>query len=180
MLSGIIILILAYGIYVGVRRGLVLQAIYTFNFGISFIVAYLSCRWLGPKLDLIVPYPSASPRSYFAFFSNKVSLSLDRSFYYGVAFLLVLLVGWLFSQIIGHYLYDLTFYPMAEDLSHVSSALLAFICNYIAVFSVLYILALVPVYSLQKALDQSWVASAMIRYSLILTRSFTHLLLVAV
>ena len=62
----------------------------------------------------------------------------------------------------------------------VSSSLLEFICNYIAIFSVLYVLALVPVYSLQKALDQSWVASAMILYSLILTRSFTHLLLVAV
>ncbi|MCO6543575.1 MAG: CvpA family protein [Lactobacillus sp.] len=177
MVSGLIILILAYGVYVGVRRGLVLQAIYTIGYTISFILAYLSCRWLGPKLDLIVPYPSASPHSYFAFFSQKVSLSLDRSFYCGIAFLLVLFGGWIIIRIIGAYLYDLTFYPLEADLNRVSSALLSFVCNYVAIFVVLYVLALVPIYGLQKALNHSWLASIMIRYSAFLTHSFTQLLL---
>ncbi|MBA1434516.1 CvpA family protein [Bombilactobacillus bombi] len=177
MVSGLIILILAYGVYVGVRRGLVMQMVYTTGYAISLAIAIMNCRWLGSKLDLLVPYPSASPRSYFAFFSTKVSLSLDQAFYCGVAFVFILFVGWMITRIIGAYLHDLTFYPLPADLNHVSGALLAFICNYAAIFFVLYVLALIPISGLQKSLNNSLIASTMIRYSIFLTRPFTQLLL---
>ncbi|UQS82459.1 CvpA family protein [Bombilactobacillus folatiphilus] len=177
MLSILIILTLAYGVYAGIRRGLALQIVYSVGYTISVIVAILSYHWLGPKLDLIIPYPSASPQSYFAFFSSRVSLSLDNAFYLGVAFLFVVFLGWCITRILGAYCNDLTYVSLGGEFNYPFSALLALICNYVGLFMILYVLALIPITGLQKMLDHSLLASTMIRYSTGLTHLFTNLLM---
>lgn len=177
MLSVLIILTLAYGIYAGIRRGLALQSVYTIGYVISFVCAWSTYRWLGPKLDLIVPYPSASPQSYFAFFSQRVRLSLDSSFYLGIAFLFVVFGGWCLTRIIGAYFNDLTYLSFGGDFNRPLSAILALVCNYVGIFMVLYILALIPITGLQHILSRSTIASTMIRYSTGLTQLFTNLLI---
>ncbi|UQS83895.1 CvpA family protein [Bombilactobacillus thymidiniphilus] len=173
----LIMLILAYGVYAGIRRGLALQIVYTCGYLISFLVAIFSYRSIGPKLDLIIPYPSASPQSYFAFFSPKVSLSLDKSFYLGTAFLMVVFGGWIITRIVGAYFTDWTYLTIGDDWNAPLSGILALICNYIGIFIVLYIMALVPISGLQHLLNHSWLASVMIRYSTGLTDLFTKLLI---
>lgn len=174
----LIFLILVYGIYIGYRRGLVMQAVYTIGYCISFGIAVLSYRVLAPQLDLIVPYPSTSPHSYFAFFSSSNGVSfLDTAFYRGVALLLIILVGWIVTRLIAAYLHDLTFFPLDLRTSQIGGGFLAFLCNYVAIFMVLYVLALVPLTGLQRTLNNSLMASSMIRYSLGLPQLFYHLLI---
>ena len=58
MLTFIIVLTLLWGIYTGVRRGLILQIVYTVGYFISFLVAREYYTVIAAKIDLLVPYPS--------------------------------------------------------------------------------------------------------------------------
>lgn len=177
MLSLIIILVLVYGTYVGVRRGLMMQLFYTIGYGISFGLAVLGYRSFGPHLNLIIPYPSALPKNYFAFFSKKAGLGLDTAFYFGVAFLIILFVGWMITRFIGVYFHNLTYYPMNARVNDIGGGILAFICNYIGIFVIIYVLALIPVDSLQHMLNNSFMTNMMVHYSIGLTDLFTNLLI---
>jgi len=121
MLSLLLILFLAYGFYVGARRGLVMQAFFTVGYAIFFVIALVSFKALGPKFEMIVPYPSASLGSEFAFFSTKVGMELDDAFYRAFAFIFICFIGWIIVRFVGLYFKRLTYYPMFNDVNLLSS-----------------------------------------------------------
>ncbi|NVY97118.1 CvpA family protein [Lactobacillus sp. DCY120] len=163
----LILLILIYGVYIGTRRGLVMQAVYTAGYTISLGLAIWLSSFLGTKLYLLVPYPSASPESYFAFFKPQISTNfLEALFYQMVALLFILLLGWAVTRLIGAYWHDLTFYPLEKQIQKWGGGVVAFGCNYIFLTLILSILALVPVAGLQNILSHSWVATFMIKTSI--------------
>ena len=172
MLSLLILLILFYGVYVGARRGLLMQAYYTIGYVITFIIAKLGYTHLEKSFELIIPYPSATMESKFAFFKTSLGTNLDKSFYYGFSFIFICFVGWIIVRIGGLYLQQLTFYPMYEDINVLGGGLLGLINNYIGVFMVLFLLALIPIDGLQHALGHSWVATLIVKYSPGLTQLF--------
>lgn len=161
MLSLIIILMLLHAVYTGMRRGIVLQVVYAIGYFIAFWIAVPLSQTLGPKLNLLVPYPSATEESYFAFFQQKVGLSLDKAFYIGVAFVLVMFISGLIIRFIGLLLNSLTFMYVFSRFNKVLGGVLNFIVVYIGIFLVLYVLALVPVDGLQNMLAHSWLAKMM-------------------
>lgn len=174
MLSFLIILILAYGMYIGARRGLVLQLFFTLGYLVFFGIAYLVYKNIGKHLTLLVPYPSATTNSQFAFFDGHLGLKLDTAFYAGFAFLCVLFIGWLILRFAGIFVAHWTFYPMNYSVSVLGAVLLAFLTNYVGIFLILYLVALIPIDSLQHTLGQSWAAVSMVRYSPVLTNLITH------
>lgn len=175
MLSFIIILVLIYGVYMGARRGLAMQLYYTAGYFVSFLLATLLYRVLGPKFELLVPYPSASLDSKFAFFSTQLGLTLDKAFYYGFAFVFVLFIGWLIVRFGGIYMKKLTYYPMDNQISELSGGILAFLTNYIGIFIILYLTALIPMPGIQDGLANSWMATLIVRYTPLLTNLFTSM-----
>ena len=58
MIDLAILLILAIGFIIGLRRGFILQIIHLTGFIAAFIVSYLYFDDLAPKLELWVPYPT--------------------------------------------------------------------------------------------------------------------------
>ncbi|MCD2256778.1 CvpA family protein [Agrilactobacillus fermenti] len=180
MLSLLIVLVIAYGMYIGARRGLLLQAVYTFSYLIFVGIAYLVYRNLGKGLTLLVPYPSATSNSHFAFFDASLGLKLDTAFYAGFGFCLIIFIGWLIMKFAGIFLQSLTFYPIDYTTSILGAMVLAFFTNYIGVFLLLYLLALIPIDGLQHALGTSWAAVSIVRYSPLLTNLATHWWIVAV
>lgn len=174
MLSFLIILIFAYGMYVGARRGFVLQLFFTLGYLVFFGIAYLLYQGLGKHLTLLVPYPSATMSSHFAFFDAGLGLKLDTAFYAGFAFIAILFVGWVILKFVSIFLAHLTFYPMDYTFSVFGALVLAFLTNYVGLFLVLYLVALIPMDGLQHALENSWVTVAMVRYSPILTHLITN------
>ncbi|MFD1671736.1 CvpA family protein [Agrilactobacillus yilanensis] len=179
MLSFLIILILAYGMYIGARRGLVLQLFFTLGYLVFFGIAYLVYKNLGKNLTLLVPYPSATTNSQFAFFDSNLGLKLDTAFYAGFAFVFILFIGWLIMKFAGIFVAHWAFYPMNYSVSVIGGIVLAFLTNYVAVFLLLYLVALIPIDSLQSVLGQSWAAVSMVRYSPVLTHLITHWWIVA-
>ncbi|MDG2977636.1 CvpA family protein [Latilactobacillus curvatus] len=173
MLSLIIILMLLYAIYTGVRRGFIMQAVYTIGYFIVFWIAKAMSQTLGPKLSLMVPYPSATEDSYFAFFQKSIGLSLDDAFYIGVAFVLVMFIGGLLVRFIGLLLNSLTYMPGLKQFNKAAGGLLSFLVVYVGIFLLLYMLALVPVDGLQKTLENSTVARVIVLHTPVLTSQVT-------
>ncbi|KRM24405.1 CvpA family protein [Latilactobacillus graminis] len=173
MLSLIIILILLYAIYIGTRRGFIMQAVYTIGYFIVFWIAQAMSHSLGPKLSLIVPYPSAIEDSYFAFFQKSIGLSLDDAFYIGVAFVLVMFIGSLLVRFSGLLLNSLTYMPGLKRFNKTIGGFLNFLVVYIGIFLLLYVMALVPLDGLQKTLRDSTVARVIVLHTPVLTSQVT-------
>lgn len=165
MLSLIIIIFLAYAYYVGTRRGLAMQAVYTIGCLLSFIVARLSYLHTAPKLTLLIPYQSATEASQFAFFSHKTGLELDNAFYAAIAFMLILFFGWLLTRFVAILLHHLTFYPMERRLSVIGGGVLSAVTVYVGIFLFLTVLALIPATGLQSLLSHSLLTQGMIQFT---------------
>ncbi|MFD1317578.1 CvpA family protein [Loigolactobacillus zhaoyuanensis] len=165
MLSFIIIIFLAYAYYVGTRRGLAMQGVYTIGCLIAFIIARLGYLAMAPKLTLLIPYQSATETSQFAFFSHKTGLELDNAFYAAIGFLLILFIGWLATRFIAVLLQQLTFYPLEPRLNVVGGGVLSAVTVYIGVFLFLTVLALIPSASIQSLLSHSLLAQGMVRFT---------------
>lgn len=75
MLSLIIILTLLFTVHTGVRRGAVLQGVYTLGYLFSFIYAAKNYIKYVDKLELLIPYPQPTPESKLLFFSPDVFLT---------------------------------------------------------------------------------------------------------
>lgn len=170
MLSLLIILFLVYGFYMGARRGLAMQAFYTIGYGLFFALALVTFRFLGPDFEMIVPYPSANLGSEFAFFSTKTGMGLDDAFYRAFAFIFVCFVGWVIMRFAGLYFKRLTYVPMPNDVNLLSGGILGLVVAYVTIFMILLILAMIPVGGIQHMLDHSFIASAMIEASPILSK----------
>lgn len=170
MLSLLLILLLVYGFYAGARRGLAMEAFYTIGYAVFFGLAVLSFRFLGPKFEMLIPYPSANLGSEFAFFSTKVGMELDDAFYRAFAFIFVCVVGWIIMRFAGLYFKRLTYVPMAYDVNILSGGILGLLVTYVTIFMILLISAMIPVAGIQNALSHSFVASAMIEASPVISK----------
>jgi len=175
MLSLLLILLLIYGFYIGARRGLVMEAFYAVGFALFFCLAWVSFNALGPKFEMIVPYPSANLGSEFAFFSTKVGMKLDDAFYRAFAFIFVCFIGWIIVRFVGLYFKRLTYFPMYNDVNVLSGGIVGFVVTYVAIFMLLLMIAMIPVPGIQHALQNSFVASAMIKSTPVLTETLSHL-----
>lgn len=178
MLSFLILIVFAYNIYIGVRRGLLLQAFYTLGYLITLLFARDFYQRLSTKLTLLIPYPSASLDSKFTFFSSELGLDLDNAFYAGCAFLIIVVIGWALTHLAALFLHNLIFVPMDPLVNGAGSAFLAFFVTYTALFLILYLLALIPVAAIQTMLQKSWLATLIVRYSPVLTNWITQLWIV--
>lgn len=175
MLTILILLILAFAVYTGARRGLVLQLVYSIGYLASFLVARHYYQDLAPKLELFIPYPSATIDSKLVFFDETLSLSLDQAFYAGVSFLVILLAGILVTRFIGIFFHSLTFLPLVHQLNWLGGGLLSFVVTYVAVFLLLYLLSLVPLDFIQSQFESSSLAHWMVEKTPIFSKQMYDL-----
>lgn len=169
MLSLGIIIILVINFYGGARRGLVLQIVMTGGYLLSYIVARLYYLKLGAHLELFIPYPSATENSQFAFFDHALGLELDKAFYNAVAFMLILFIGWLVTRFIGRLLNSLTFFPIIKQANYLGGGILSVLVAYIAIFLILYVLAMIPMDTIQEMLKNSSLAQFIVKHTPILS-----------
>lgn len=165
-----LLIILALGAYGGARRGLVLQLVITIGYFISYFVAAQYYKVLGEKIDLLVPYPSASEGTQFVFYNQAIGFNLDQAFYNGVAFVLILFVGWLVTRFIGGLLNSLTYIPIIKQLNTLGGAVLAFIVSYTGIFLMLVLLTMLPFVVIQNAFNDSRLAQIIVESTPILSK----------
>lgn len=171
MLTLIILLILFIGIYAGVRRGLVLQIVYTLGYIVSFFVARNYYLQLSERLELFIPYSQPGIGDNMVYYDTLQKLNLDLAFYNAVAFLIILAAGWLLTRIIGYMLNSLTFLPILKQVNNFGGALLGFLMQYFGIFLALTFLTFIPFDFIQNQLANSGLANWIIKNTPILSQT---------
>ncbi|MFC0270235.1 CvpA family protein [Metabacillus herbersteinensis] len=163
MLDLVIIIILLFGILVGLKRGFILQFVHLTGFIIAYIVAYQYYETLAPKLKLWIPYPSTSDGP--AVLSILSGDDLEGSFYRAVAFVLLFIGTKIVMQIIGSMLDFVALLPILKQLNKWAGSILGFVEIYLIVFILLFIGALMPIGPLQSAMEQSMLADLIVNHT---------------
>lgn len=167
MFSFIILLVLVFGFFMGLKRGFILQVMHLAGYIISFIIASVFYRSFASHLSFWIPYPELSDESLWAIFLN--SAPLEQAFYNGIAFILLFIIAKIVLQIIASMLDFIARIPVLKQINKLLGAILGFIEVYLIVFIILFILALVPVEFIQTKLKGSFLATLIVEHTPILS-----------
>ena len=168
MVSLIIIALLIFGFFMGLRRGFVLQLMHLIGFLISFIVAIFLYKKLAEHLALWIPYPEISNDTILAVFLD--TMPLESAFYNAIAFAMIFFLTKIVLQIITSMLDFIARLPFIRTVNGLFGAALGFIEVYVIIFILLFIAALVPIDMIQLRLEGSTVAKLIIEHTPILTK----------
>ncbi|GAA2911218.1 CvpA family protein [Enterococcus pseudoavium] len=175
MLTLVILFALLLSFYTGYRRGTAYQIVFSVGYLLSFIVARIFYQRLGSHLDLFVPYPSVVSESKMLYYSTEQAFNLDKAFYAGFAFMLILAVGWLLTHLIAIFFKDLLFKVIVPQYDGIVAGILQLIICYVGIFLILKLVSFVPMALVQNQLEGSWYARFMIEHSLFLSSHFDNL-----
>ena len=100
MIDIIIILLLVMGLFLGLKRGFVLQLVKLTSFIIAYLVAYWYCKDLAPTLEKFIPYPFGKGVSVPEWIDAN---NIEAVFYQAIAFICYLLLQKSHSHCLGIY-----------------------------------------------------------------------------
>lgn len=173
MLDLIMLVLFISGIFIGLRRGFILQFIHLTSFIIAFVVAKMYMGDLAEKLILWVPYPSFSGDTPIEMIFNNGNL--EDAYYRGIAFLTIFFAVKIVLQIIGSMLDFIAHLPILKQFNSLAGGFLGFLEVYLLAFIVLYFAALVPIESIQTALHNSVLAENIVKHTPILSQDIKEL-----
>lgn len=164
LLTLIIIILLLISLYSGFRRGLVLQLVLTIGYAISFFFALQYYQQVSGLVEMMVPYPSpvSANENPFVLYGQEFIFSLDQGFYNGVAFIGILILGWIITRFIGGILNFLTEIPVVKQLNQIGGAIVGFIVQYVGIFLILFLLSMVPMQIIQNQFESSLLARSIV------------------
>lgn len=175
MVTLLIIIFLAIGFYSGYRRGFTLQIVYTAGYGLAFWAAEKYYKMLAPKLELLIPYPSATADTKLVFFDSQLILDLDQAFYAACAFMLILFAGWLVTRFIAIFAHKLMFLPLLKQANSLAGGILSFVVVYVGIFLILSVISMVPIAAIQDMLGSSSLVKFIIEQTPILSNEIYNL-----
>jgi uncharacterized membrane protein required for colicin V production len=152
MLDLIIVLLLACGFLLGLKRGLILQVVRLTGFIAAYIVAYLYYDDAAPVLKGIIPYPLETTATMHAWLEN---VSVEDAFYRAIAFVLLFLVTKIVFTLIGHLLNMFAQIPVLKQVNSLGGAVLGFLEVYIILFIVIFAASLLPEQHVQTSLQDA-------------------------
>lgn len=170
MLDLVLIIIFIASILVGIKRGFIVQIIHLSSFFIALFVAYLYYKPLAEKFVLWVPYPGITPESSLTLVVDK--LDINETFYRIIAFAVIFFLVKLVLQIVASIFDFLAYLPILNSINRILGAILCFVEFYFVLFILLYVLALVPIDTIQKLIGNSIIAGLMLEHTPLLTQFF--------
>lgn len=169
MLDLILLIILAFGFLIGLKRGFILQLVHLTGFIIAFIIAHMYYDELAPKLTLWVPYPNLG--SNLTLPSIFESTNLEDAYYRAIAFVVIFFAVKIITQIIGSMLDFIAQIPVIKQLNVWAGGVLGFIEVYLIMFILLFIAALLPIEFIQTTLTNSFLAELIVKQTPILSQT---------
>ncbi|MDY0408614.1 CvpA family protein [Virgibacillus soli] len=173
MVDFILVLLLIFGLLMGLKRGLILQVFHLIGFIVSFVIAIYYYKKLASKLVLFIPYPDLSDKSSWADFLQ--ALPLETAFYNAIAFVIIFFAAKIALQIIASMLDFVASLPILNSVNKLLGALLGFIEVYLLSFITLFLLALTPVDAIQQYINNSSVALFIIEKTPVLSKEMVKL-----
>ncbi len=160
MLSMIIVIILIIGFIVGLNRGFIMEILHLFGSIIAFILAALYYDDLASRITLWIPYPDFGDNPALQIFFDVINA--EAAYYKGIAFVLIFIITKILLQILANMLDFLARIPVIRQLNVWAGGILGFIEVYLIIFILLYIGALLPIDSIQTAIEGSILAKGII------------------
>lgn len=160
MLDLIIIILLLFGLFLGLNRGFILQLLHLIGYITAFIVAAMYYDDLAERLELWIPYKEISNDSTWAQFLQ--ALPLEMAFYSIVSFAIIFFAVKIILQIIASMLDFVASIPIIKTVNKLLGAVLGFLEVYLITFVILYVLVLAPVDGIQTMINNSWIAMFML------------------
>lgn len=171
MISILLLLVLAWGFYIGYRRSLVLQVYYFLVAVISAFVAGQFYKSLGDYFHLLIPYANPQEGQGTFFFPSDQLFQLDKVFYAGLAYLLVFGICYSIGRFIGLFLHLIRIKKLGGTWFRIGAGVLSLLVTLFVLQMALTILATVPMAAVQNPLEKSVVAKHIIQ-SVPLTTNF--------
>lgn len=168
MVTLILLFLLLFGFFMGLRRGFIMQVVHLLSFFISFIIATIYFRKLAEHLSLWIPYPDLSDGASWAMFLS--SDPLEQAFYNAISFAAIFFSVKIVLQIIASMLHFIAQLPILRFINKWVGGVLGFVEMYFITFIILYILALTPIAGVQTRIEKSTLASFMIDYTPFLSK----------
>ena len=175
MISILLLLVLAWGFYIGYRRGLVLQVYYLLVAVISAFVAGQFYKTLGDHFHLLVPYANPQEGQGTFFFPSDQLFQLDKVFYAGLAYILVFGICYSIGRFIGLFLHLIPIKKLDVKWFRIGAGALSLLVTLFVLQMALTILATVPMAAVQNPLEKSVVAKHIIQSVPLPTNFITHL-----
>lgn len=173
MVNLILIVLLILGLFIGLKRGFILQAFHLLGFITAFIIAQLYYANLAPHLELLIPYPELSSESSWAQFLQY--LPLEKGFYNAISFAIIFFAVKIVMQIIASMLDFVAELPILNWMNRMLGAVFGFLEIYFIIFIILFILALTPLSVVQSYINDSTVALFIIEKTPILSKQVMSL-----
>lgn len=172
MLDLLIVIILIMSVIIGAKRGLIVQLIHIGSIVLALIVAVSYYKQLADKFVLWIPYPGFSENGTIMLALD--SLDVDHTFYRAFAFAIIFFITKIILQIIGSMFDFLTYLPVLNSLNFLLGAVFCFIEAYLLIFVGLYVVAFIPLESVQKMMDRSLIADTMLEHTPVITKMFQN------
>jgi len=172
MLDLIILAVLLAGIITGAKRGFIVQMMHIVSFIVALIVAYIYYKPLAQKFVFWIPYPGVTDSGSLGVVID--SLDLDSTFYRVIAFAVIFFAVKISLQIIASIFDFIAYLPVLNTLNRWLGALFGMIENYLIMFILLYILALLPVDFIQGLISKSLISGLILEHSPIITKMFQN------
>ena len=163
MISILLLLVLAWGFYIGYRRGLLLQVYYLISAMASVFVAGQFYKGLGEQFHLLVPYANPQEGQGTFFFPSDQLFQLDKVFYAGIGYLLVFGIVYSIGRLLGLLLHLIPSKKLGGKLFQVSAGILSMLVTLFVLQMTLTILATIPMAAIQNPLEKSIVAKHIIQ-----------------
>jgi uncharacterized membrane protein required for colicin V production len=172
MLDLLLIIIFIASLMVGIKRGFVVQAIHLISFFVALLVAYIFYKPLADNFVLWIPYPGISEDTLKTLMLEAIDV--DQTFYRIVAFAVIFFATKVILQVIASIFDFLTYLPVLKSVNRLLGAVLCFIEFYLITFIVLYVLALLPIPSIQGFLSGSFITGLMLEHTPLITSMFQN------
>lgn len=176
MVNIIIVFILFIGIYVGAKRGLILQLVHTAGYILSWVCANLFYQRVAATFESIIPYPSDTVAGDLALYNLMTSVQFDKFFYRVLAYVSIIWIGWILTRLIAMALTHVSKLPILNQLNGIGGAVLGFICNWIGLYFVLMVLSLIPVSFIQDIFSSDSLATIIVKETPILSQMLVNVL----
>lgn len=160
MLDLILIILLLFGLFIGLNRGFILQLFHLIGFITAFVIAAMFYDDLAVELELWVPYQQLANHELWPDFLQ--ALPLETAFYSIVSFAIIFFAVKIILQIIATMLDFVAAIPLIRSVNKSLGAVLGFLEIYLIAFVILYVLALTPVESIQTMINNSSIAIFML------------------
>ena len=156
----IIVILLIIGFIIGFNRGFIMEVLHLTGSIIAFIVAALYYNDLASRITLWIPYPDFGDHPALQLFFDVINA--EAAYYKGIAFVIIFFLTKIFLQILANMLDFLARIPIIRQLNVWAGGFLGFIEVYLIIFIVLYIGALLPIDTIQTAIEGSTLAKGII------------------